>query len=131
MKKIIVMFVSVFVLITVCYAIAASPQYPNTNKDGQLDMKELDAAAVKVFKKHDRNGDGYLDKSEFMAIEGTRSRFEDLDANRDGKLNMSEIRDAASRKYDLNDKNRSGPLDDLERNEKRLINADPMFHIYF
>jgi len=131
MKKFIVLFVSAFLLITGSHAIAASFQDLDTNKDGQLDMKELDAAAVKVFKEYDRNGDGKLDKSEFMAIEGARSRFEDLDANRDGKLDMKELRDAASRKFDLNDKNRNGALDDLECNPRRLINADPLYHIYF
>ena len=131
MKKFIVLFVSAFLLITGSHAIADSFHDLDTNKDGQLDKKELDAAAVKVFKKHDKNGDGYLDKSEFTAIKGAKSRFEDLDAKGDGKLDMKELRDDASRKFDLLDKNRSGALDDLECNPRRLLNAEPLYHIYF
>ncbi len=131
MKKIIVLFVSVFLLITGGQVFADSFQDMDINKDGKLDMKELDDAALKIFKKYDRNGDGYLDKSEFMAIAGATSRFEDLDTNQDGKLDMKELRDAASGKFDLYDKNHSGALDDLECSPRRAPEANPLFMIYF
>jgi len=131
MKKVIVLFVAAFLLMTGSNIIAVSFHDMDINKDGKLDKKELDDAAQKIFKVYDKNGDGYLDKSEFMALEGARSRFEELDTNHDGKLDMQELRDAASRKFDLYDKNHDGALDDLECSPRRSPDANPLFMIYF
>ncbi len=131
MKKVIVLLVSAFLLMTGSNIIAGSFQDMDVNKYGKLDKKELDDAALKIFRKYDINGDGYLDKSEYMAIEGAHSRFEDLDTNRDGKLDMQELRDAASGKFDLYDKNHDGVLDDLECSSRRRPVANPLFMIYF
>jgi Ca2+-binding EF-hand superfamily protein len=130
MKKIIVLFVALFI-ITGGDVVAVSFQDMDTNRDGKLDKKELDAAALKIFRKYDKNRDGYLDKAEFKAIRGARSVFEDLDANQDGKLDMKELRDAASGKFDLYDKNHDGVLDDLECSPRRRPVANPLFMIYF
>jgi len=130
-KKFIMLFVAAFLIMTGSNIIADSFQDMDINKDGKLDKKELDDAAQNIFGKYDKNGDGYLDKSEFMATEGATSRFEDLDTNHDGKLDMKELRDAASRKFDLYDKNRDGALDDLECSPRRSPDANPLFMIYF
>ncbi len=94
-------------------------------------MKELDAAAFKIFKKYDKNSDGFLDKSEFSAIKDTKSSFEDLDKNKDGKLDMNELREAAQKKFNFYDKNQDGFLDPAECNPGRLPKINPLFLIYF
>jgi hypothetical protein len=135
MKKFIVFFALILALTGYVYATDSSFNKAfndlDTNKDGKLDMKELDTAAMKIFKKYDKNSDGILDKSEFKAIKDAKSRFEDLDTNKDGKLDMKELRDAASKKFKLYDRNQDGALDELECNPHRSPNVNPLFLIYF
>lgn len=131
MKKFFVFFTLTLALAGNVYATNSSFNDLDTNGDGKIDMNELDAAAVKIFKQYDRNGDKFIDRSEFKTIKEARSRFEDLDTNKDGKLDMKELRDAATKKFKRYDVNRDGVLDELECRPRRLPNVQPLFLIYF
>jgi len=49
------------------------------------------AEAVHSFEDCDRNGDGWLDKSEAGGVPGLSANFERVDRNRDGKLDREEF----------------------------------------
>jgi len=84
------------------------------NRDGCLDMKELDPPAAELFRTYDRNKDGVLDAEEFRQIKGARSRFEELDLDRNGRIDLEELRQAASRRFQACDANGDGRLDAKE-----------------
>ena len=81
------------------------------NKDGRLDMKELDEAARAIVKTYDRNGDGRLDPSEFKMIKGAKSSFHDLDVTKDGVIDADELKKDAEKRFKVCDKNGDGALD--------------------
>jgi hypothetical protein len=81
------------------------------NRDGYLDMKELDQPATEIFQTYDRNKDGTLDEEEFRQIKGARSRFEELDLDGNGRIDLDELRKAASRRFQACDANSDGRLD--------------------
>jgi len=81
------------------------------NRDGHIDMKELDPPATELFRTYDRNKDGALDAEEFRQIQGARSRFEELDLDRNGRIDLDELRQAASRRFQACDANGDGRLD--------------------
>lgn len=81
------------------------------NRDGYLDMKELDQPAAELFRTYDRNQDGALDEEEFRQIKSARSRFEELDLDRNGRIDLDELRQAASRRFQACDANGDGRLD--------------------
>ena len=78
------------------------------NRDGRLDMKELDEAARSIVEAYDRNGDGRLSKSEFMQIKGAKSSFNDLDASKDGAIDADELKRDAEKRFKVCDKNGDG-----------------------
>ncbi|MDD5170345.1 MAG: EF-hand domain-containing protein [Syntrophales bacterium] len=86
------------------------------NKDGRLDMKELDEEAQSIFRQHDRNRDGYLDRGEFEAVKGAHSPFTSLDTTRDGRIDPAELKKAAERRFKECDTNNDGYLDEAELN---------------
>ena len=81
------------------------------DKDGRLDIKELDEAAQALFKKYDKNRDGSLDRAEFEAIRGAQSPFASLDASQDGKIDAAELKKAAEKRFNQCDRNNDGYLD--------------------
>lgn len=85
------------------------------NRDGRLNMKELDEAARTVVKTYDRNGDGRLDPSEFKTIRGAKSTFGDLDTSKDGMIDAAELKRAAEKRFNQCDQNGDGALDAAER----------------
>jgi Ca2+-binding EF-hand superfamily protein len=131
MKKIILFVVLSFVFANHVYAASNAFNDLDTDRNGKIDMKELDTAADNIFKQYDKNGDNFLDISEFKAIKNAKSRFEDLDSNKDGKLDIKELRDAAAKKFKSYDKNLDGALDQLECNPRKLPDINPLFIIYF
>ncbi len=84
------------------------------NKDGRLDLKEINEAAETLFKQYDRNGDGSLSASEFYKIKDAKSSFESLDTGKDGKINAEELKRAAEKRFRQCDKNGDGYLDEAE-----------------
>lgn len=48
-------------------------------------------AAPPGFKDYDRNGDGLVDKREFLTLGGHEQAFRDVDANRDNRLSRDEF----------------------------------------
>lgn len=69
----------------------------DTDGDGQLSAQERENMQKKMmgkgieeqFKRKDKNGDGFLDKSEFI---GPPQVFDKLDEDKDGKLSMDELK---------------------------------------
>jgi hypothetical protein len=112
---------------------AAGPTFEQLDADrnGQLELNALDAAAVKAFREADVNGDGVLDHREFKRIQGPASSFDALDANRDGKIDLGEIRRSAALRFDRYDLNHNGALDDMECSPNRMPTASPLMSVYF
>jgi hyperosmotically inducible protein len=52
---------------------------------------ERQAPANAKFQQLDRNGDGYIDRSETSQLRGYESAFDQADENRDGRLNADEF----------------------------------------
>ncbi|MDD4339966.1 MAG: hypothetical protein PHV00_09830 [Syntrophales bacterium] len=112
---------------------AAGPTFEqlDTDRNGKLELNELDAAAVKLFRDADVNRDGVLDRHEFKRIQGQSSSFDDLDANRDEKIDLGEIRRSAALRFDRHDLNQNGALDDMECSPNRMPTVSPLMSVYF
>jgi len=48
-------------------------------------------SGASAFQQLDRNGDGYIDRSEANSSPGVKANFQDMDANHDGKLSPDEV----------------------------------------
>ncbi len=81
----------------------------DTDNDGTLDLKEVQAAAGGAFDKLDRDKDGTLDKKE-LAGRIAKSAMADADPDKDGtvtRTNISPTRKSCSSKPTLTTKARS------------------------
>ncbi len=113
-RKALIGIVFVFAMPGAVWAGDNSFEKTDKNKTGRLDMKTLDDKAMSLFKAYDKNGDGYIDKSEFMQIKGAKTSFRNLDKSNDGRIDIEELREAALRKFKACDTNGDGYLDEEE-----------------
>ena len=83
-------------LAAIAFALAgAALALPQAYAAGEGEVQPSTQPSEK-FRKLDRNGDGFLDKSEVGQIRGYTSAFDQADENRDGKLDPSEFIKAES-----------------------------------
>jgi Ca2+-binding EF-hand superfamily protein len=114
-------------------AFAAAPDFGGLDRDGNglLEQAEISDAAPGILKKYDVDGDGFLDRSEFLAAGGSPSRFEFLDADKSGRVDIDEFRNAAIERFKQIDTDRNGRIDarELSRLQKPIQN--PILFFYF
>jgi Ca2+-binding EF-hand superfamily protein len=96
-------FAAFAVLATPAFAASKAMQMLDTNKDGAIDIKEVDAAAAAMFdwlaqefKMADPDKVGTLTKDEYLALVARWFSAADQDGN--GKLDEDELRLPADRK---------------------------------
>jgi len=67
----------------------ASSAFAQANKPNAK-PSSTNPVKVETFKDIDKNGDGYIERTEANAATGLSSMFSDLDTNKDGKLSSAE-----------------------------------------
>ena len=114
-------------------ASAAAPDFGGLDRDknGYLDEKEINEAAPEVLKKYDKDGSGSLDRAEFEAAGGTRSRFEFLDKDKNGNVDIDEFRSAAIDRFKQVDIDRNGRIDVQDWRKLRQPVQNPILFFYF
>ena len=115
-------------------AFAAAADFGGLDRDGNgsLDRAEIDSAAPELLRKYDLNGDGFIDRKEFKAAGGIRSRFDLLDRDKNGVLGLDEMKYAAALRFKEFDTNRDGRIDTSEW--KKLLKkpvARPMIDLFY
>ncbi|MHB8771752.1 MAG: EF-hand domain-containing protein [Syntrophales bacterium] len=112
---------------------AAAPDFGGLDRDksGSLEEKEIAAAAPEVLKKYDKDGNGSLDRAEFEAAGGTRSRFEFLDKDNSSKVDIDEFRSAAIERFKQVDTDRNGRIDVQDWSKLRQPIQNPILFFYF
>ncbi len=120
-------------LLTGGAANAAAPDFGGLDRDnnGYLDEKEISGAAPEVLKKYDKDGSGSLDRAEFEAAGGTRSRFEFLDKDKNGRVDIDEFRSAAIERFKQVDTDRNGRIDMQDWSKLRQPIQNPILFFYF
>ena len=81
----------------------------DTNRDGIVTCDEWRAYAAELFNGADANGDGSVDRTEYVTIVNTDRMFQTVefryyDANNDGKVDRAEFVDKPNRAFALLDK---------------------------
>jgi hypothetical protein len=114
-------------------AFAAEPTFGGLDRDGNgyLDEAEITGAAPEILKKYDVNGDGFLDRSEFVAAGGSPDRFERLDTDKNGRIDIDEFRAAAVERFKEVDTNRDGRIDEREWTRLRKPGATPGIVLFY
>lgn len=112
---------------------AAAPDFGGLDRDnnGYIDENEISEAAPEVLKKFDKDGSGSLDRAEFEAAGGTRSRFELLDKDKNGKVDIDEFRGAAIERFKQIDADRNGRIDVQDWSKLRQPIQNPILFFYF
>ena len=101
------------------------------DKSGTLEKAEIEDAAPEILKKHDLNGDGALDLSEFTAAGGTSTRFDEIDRDKNGRIDPDEFRRAASQRFEQIDIDRNGRIDTQEWGKRQKPIQNPLLFFYF
>ena len=77
-----------------CLALPAYADSPQKSGADPVDAKSTPASmsdSEKEFRALDRNGDGFLSRSELESSKVLAARFDSADKNRDGKLDLAEF----------------------------------------
>jgi hypothetical protein len=114
-------------------AFAAEPSFGGLDRDGNgyLDEAEIMGAAPEILKQYDVNGDGSLDRSEFLAAGGSPERFELLDADKNGRIDIDEFRTAAAERFKEVDTNGDGRIDEREWTRLRKPGVTPGIVLFY
>jgi Ca2+-binding EF-hand superfamily protein len=83
------------------------------NRDGRIDRQEYFVRMTDVFFFADGDKDGYLDMKEIQAAvpDADIERVKSADVNRDGKIELRELQNALSKDFERADRNGDGVLD--------------------
>ena len=83
--------------------------YVDTNDNGGVSRKELDAVVGQALSQLDTNADGSLSPAELTGVL-TAAQFSAIDENGDGKVSRAELMNQASKDFAAADHNRDGQL---------------------
>ncbi len=104
----------------------------DTNNDTKIDLKEFLAAAGRTFDTLDTDKNGSLDENELKSLKTPiRDFLRDLDANGDGKLDRDEFLNGAETYFHELDANNDGQLEPKEFDQKRESSVNPFIILRF
>lgn len=117
-------------LLVLAYGGAAFGQAPaDVDGDGRVSLQEFEQRAAERFARLDRDGDGYLDRSELRGAReglragGRRGPFAAADADGDGALSLTELQavrpDMTADRFAELDTNHDGRITPDERPRRR------------